>query len=174
MECPFCSHDNLEGADQCARCEADLTDELAGVASHDIEHNLMHTHLDELLSQDFLTVRSDCPVAEAVRAMVQKGFPCAMVVDDGDICGIFTERDALNKLAVEYARKSAHAVSEFMTANPETLDVDAPVAFALNLMVVGGYRHLPIVRDGKLAGIVSVKHIFAYLSRQFGDVVAQS
>lgn len=173
MECPFCSHENLEGVDQCARCEADLTDELAGVASHDIEENLMHTHLDELLSQDFLTVRSDCPVVEAVRAMEQNGFHCAVVIDEGDIRGIFTERDALNKLAIEYTRVSARPVSEFMTANPETLDADAPVAFALNLMVVGGYRHLPIVRDGKLAGVVSVKHIFAYLSRQFSDVVNQ-
>lgn len=174
MECPFCSHDNLEGVDHCARCEADLADELAGVASHDIEHNLMHTQLDELLSQDFLSVPSDRPVADVVRAMGQKGSHCAVVVDDGDIRGIFTERDALNKLALEYARASTHPVSEFMTANPETLDADAPVAFALNLMVVGGYRHLPVVRDGALAGIVSVKHIFAYLSRQFSGVVTRS
>ena len=174
MECPFCSQDNLEGADQCARCDADLTDALVGVDSHDIEQSLMHTQLDELLSQDFLTVRSDCPVVEVVRAMGRNGYHCAVVVDDGDIRGIFTERDALNKLAVEYARESGHPVSKFMTANPETLDADAPVAFALNLMVVGGYRHLPIVRDGGLAGVVSVKHIFAYLSRQFGDVVTQS
>ena len=50
-----------------------------------------------------------------------------------------------------------------MTPNPETLADDAPVAFALNRMMVGGYRHVPILREGRPAGVLSVRDILGYL-----------
>ena len=61
-------------------------------------------------------------------------------------------------------------VSGFMTAPPETLEPDAKVAFAVQRMAVGGYRHIPIVGGGgELGGIVSVRDILRYLTDKMGE-----
>jgi CBS domain-containing protein len=61
-----------------------------------------------------------------------------------------------------------------MTPRPETLKAGDPLAFALNRMMVGGYRHIPIEEDGKLAGIVSVRHVLKYLTSRFPDAIPES
>ena len=62
-------------------------------------------------------------------------------------------------------------VSDHMTANPVTLQADDPVAYALNRMMVGGYRHIPVQRDGKLVGVASVRDILGYLVKRFPELV---
>ena len=64
--------------------------------------------------------------------------------------GIFSERDALMRLNVDAAQLAGRPMREFMTASPDTLETDAPIAFALHKMDVGGYRHMPIMTDGKV------------------------
>jgi len=172
MNCPLCGCDNLEGADACSRCGADLRDGEALAATSDLERELLHCSLGDLAADGYIEVSPECSVAETVRRWHQQGCHCAIVVESGRIVGIFTERDLLMKLAHRFAEAADAPVRDYMTPDPVTLNCDDPAAFALNRMMVGGYRHIPIQRDGALAGMVSVRDILAYLARQFEDVIA--
>ncbi len=59
-----------------------------------------------------------------------------------------------------------------MTADPESLTGDAPIGFAVNLMAVGGYRHVPIIENDKLTGIISVRDVMSSMSKWYPDIVA--
>jgi len=84
------------------------------------------------------------------------------------VAGIFTERDALVKLNVRAAELRGRPVSEFMTRSVETLELSDRIAFALQKMDVGGYRHIPILHQGRVTGIVSVRRILDYITAALG------
>ena len=169
MKCPFCNFENLEGVDQCARCSVDLTDPDDLRDRSEIELDLLNRPLGELIAQDYVTVDRNLSVCEVVQRLNEHDRHFAIVLDGDVIAGIFTERDILYKLADQFDARADTRVSEFMTPDPETLQCDDPVAFGLNRMMVGGYRHIPIERDGKLAGVVSVRDILGYMLDRFGD-----
>lgn len=171
MQCPFCNHDNIEGLDQCAQCNADLADVDSVKEESDIELDLLRRPLGDLVAQDYATASPDLTVGEVVRLLNDNGQHCAIILEGDRIAGIFTERDILQKIAGQFDRRADAPVARYMTPNPATLQYDDPVAFGLNRMMIGGYRHIPIVRDGKLAGVVSVRAILGYLAGRCGDVV---
>ncbi len=106
--------------------------------------------------------------ADAVRAMGERGIGCVLVVDQGRLVGIFTERDLLMKVVVAGKRPEDFRVTDVMTPQPETLRPDDTIAFALNLMSVGGYRHIPLVdAEGKPQGVLSVKDIVNFFVEHF-------
>ena len=57
-------------------------------------------------------------------------------------------------------------ISQFMTADPVTLETSDKIAYALHKMNVGGYRHMPILFEGKLAGVISIRDILRYLTER--------
>ncbi len=95
---------------------------------------------------------------------------CVLVGREGKLIGIFTERDLLTK---DFFRSDSHtvAVETVMTKNPETLEVDDSIAFALNKMSVGGYRHIPIMQGGRPVGVLSVRDIVDFLVDLFPEDV---
>jgi CBS domain-containing protein len=127
-------------------------------------------------------------VAEAVRAMKEKGIGGILVQENERLVGIFTERDLLNKLIGSGRDLDQTPVADVMTAETEALPVDADIAFALRMMGEGiphlsllsqqefalrmmgegGYRRIPLVdEDDRPVGILSVKHIISYLAEFF-------
>lgn len=112
-----------------------------------------------------VTVKAADPVGEAIRQMQQGHFGAVLVLAaDGKLAGIFTERDVLFKLANKGKDWSKEPVSAHMTPNPEALPYDASLAFALNMMTEGGYRHIPIVdKDGNAVAICSMKDVVRYI-----------
>jgi len=93
-------------------------------------------------------------VQEACRTMRARRVGCVVVVEDGRPVGIFTGRDAVTLLADR--RAASHlTVAEVMTRRPLCLTPDATALDALRCMQDGGFRHVPIVRDGRLVGVVS-------------------
>jgi CBS domain-containing protein len=93
---------------------------------------------------------------------------CLLVEDGGKLIGIFTERDILTKLVGTGYDPGKVSVDGVMTRNPETLTPEDPIAFALQLMSVGGFRHVPLVdSEGRPVGILSVKDIVDYLAEHF-------
>ena len=174
MLCPSCHADNIDGADQCVECESDLTVLDVPEGKTSIERRLMSDHISRLIPRDPLKISPDTSVREAIERIVKTGRNCALVVDaDGTIVGLFTERDVLNRVALQYDTVADHPVREFMTADPERLCPNDPVVFGLNRMMVGGYRHIPIEEEGKALGVVSVRHILGYIAEQFPDVFAR-
>src|SRR3712207_8751854 len=91
------------------------------------------------------------------------------VVDGERLVGVFSVRDIVTRVGTAYAAKRTRPVREFMTPNPETLPPDAPINFAINMMDVGGYRHVPIVQHGHLLGVVSTREVIKYLIRHGPD-----
>ena len=88
-----------------------------------------------------------------------------LITKDDDLLGIFTERDVLMRLNVDADQLSDRPISDFMTPNPNAGDHDK-IAFALQKMDVGGYRHIPILTDGRLTGVISLRDVLKYISDQ--------
>ncbi len=165
MTCPSCGGDNLEGVIDCVTCGQPLSEFTQSEPSTAVERSLLLDRVAVLNPKAPIHVPPDTPVRDVLRTLVDRGIGCVIVSDGGKPIGIFSERDALMKLGTNTASLADRPVSEFMTAAPETLAMGAKVAFALQRMDVGGYRHLPIVDDaGTLTGIISVRDILRYLA----------
>lgn len=173
MECPVCHGENIDGVDVCEHCQADLRTTAAPVDSA-VESALLTDELGRLSPARPITVSPATTVAEAVRVMVAGGVGCVLVTEGDRLRGIFTERDVLLKVAHRYDQCAARPVRDFMTPDPESLGPDAPIGFALNLMAIGGYRHVPIVHDGRATGIISVRDVLRYMSAWYPDILGAS
>ena len=111
-------------------------------------------------------------VGDVVRRMQEHRIGCVLVVAQGKIAGIFTERDLLLKVIGAPYDLEQTPVEEFMTNAPEAMRLIDTIAYALNKMSLGGFRHIPIVDDnGRPVGIVSVKDIVDYIAEFFGAEV---
>jgi CBS domain-containing protein len=109
------------------------------------------------MSRDLLVIDPDERVSEAARRMVARGVGAVLVMDGDRLEGILTERDILKAVATGFAEDAR--VREWMTRHPETIDGSEATGQAAALMIHGGFRHLPVVEDGKIAGIVSIRDL---------------
>lgn len=107
--------------------------------------------------QEPVTASTTTTVKEAARLMRQHNIGALMVVDGKKLVGVFTERDGLFRVLAEALDGQTTQLSTVMTANPQTISPDLGFTAALQMMHEGGYRHLPVVEDGRLLGIVSVR-----------------
>ena len=94
-------------------------------------------------------------VSKAARMMATKNVGAIMVVTGGRLVGIFTERDVVFRVVAPGLDATATRLSDVMTPAPQTVAPDKPFGYALIVMQERGFRHLPVVRDGKPVGIVS-------------------
>ena len=168
IACPYCGSENTEGSDICDQCQHSLTDMSRPQPSSSVERGLLKDRIESLASVPPLTVGPKAPVGEVLKKMVDKSIGCVMVVEGDTLLGIFSERDALMKLNVDAARMSDQPISSVMTANPITLTSKDNIAYALHKMNVGGYRHVPILTQGQLTGVISIRDILAYLTQRLG------
>ena len=107
--------------------------------------------------QEVVTAAADTTVLSAAKLMKQHKTGAVMVVEGGRLVGIFTERDALYRVVAD-GRDAAHTqLSEIMTRSPQTLDPDKSFAEALHIMQIGGFRHVPVVEDGRPIGVVTAR-----------------
>jgi signal-transduction protein with cAMP-binding, CBS, and nucleotidyltransferase domain len=108
--------------------------------------------------QKILTAAAEITVAEATRLMKKRTLGAVMIVDDhGRLLGIFTERDAVYRVLAEGRDPKTTKLSEVMSANPQTIAPDKPFGHALLMMFEGGFRHVPVVENGKPVGMVSTR-----------------
>ena len=96
-------------------------------------------------------------VADAARLMKKHDVGALMIVDSGRLTGIFTERDALFRVIAEARDPGTTLVADVMTSKPQTITPDKAVGHALLMMYEGGFRHVPVVEDGKPVGMVSAR-----------------
>src|SRR5262249_41919153 len=102
--------------------------------------------------------------------MRAKSVGCVLVCLEGAVVGIFTERDLMRRVMAQ-GKPLSTPVSEGMTAGPVTVDPKDPIGAATRRLEEGGYRHLPVVHNGKAVGILSVKRIVHYLVEHFPATV---
>jgi signal-transduction protein with cAMP-binding, CBS, and nucleotidyltransferase domain len=109
------------------------------------------------MSRELLTAQPDEPIAEAAQHMVARGVGAVLVMDGKRLDGILTERDILKAVAVG-ATENAR-VRDWMTRSPETIEASDSTGHAAALMIHGGFRHLPVLDGGAVAGIISIRDL---------------
>jgi len=145
----------------------------------------------DIMTLGAATVRPDTPLLEAAQLMLHHGISGVPVVDaDGRLVGMVTERDLLRRAetgtehrrprwltflmdpaarAEDYVRSHGRKVSDVMSHDPESVAPDAPLTDAVELMERRGFKRLPVVRDGKVIGIVSRANFLRVLARRLED-----
>lgn len=103
----------------------------------------------------FLKTAPETLVSKAAKLMAAKNAGAIMVVEADCLVGIFTERDIAFRVVAQGLDPQATQLADVMTRAPYTVDPDKPFGYALLVMQENGFRHLPVVQDGKLIGIVS-------------------
>ena len=108
-------------------------------------------------NQHPVTASADMTVAAASRLMKHKRVGAILVVENGRLAGIFTERDALFRVIAEGLAPETTKLAEVMTHDPRTIAPDRPFGHALHLMYEGEFRHVPVVENGRPLGVVSAR-----------------
>lgn len=167
MICPSCGYKNIPGSDECESCHEDLASLDGVVPKTKMEKVLMEDPISRLQPRAPAMVRKGASVLEAVQKMNAGKMGCVLVTDNEGLTGILTERDVVFKLLDSGKDLSKVTVEKVMTVDPVSLSEEDTLAYAVNKMSVGGYRHIPITRDGKPVGIISVRDVLRYLSKLF-------
>jgi CBS domain-containing protein len=128
-----------------------------------LAQNLRANRVGSLRLREICRVGLVTSIQDVVQAMVRGRAGCALVMDGHALVGIFTEHDFLKRVVARSIDPS-RPVHEVMTTDPKTIDQQATVLAAIELMESGGYRHLPVVGEaGKPIGVVSAGDIVRYL-----------
>ncbi len=117
---------------------------------------------DIVSDQDILEFAGDASVRDAVRRMAARNVNSAVISDGERIAGIFTGTDLIGKVVAMGLDPDATALSQVMTPNPETVGPHDNAIEALHRMHDGGFRHLPVVDNHKLVGVVSRRDFLGY------------
>jgi CBS domain-containing protein len=133
----------------------------------------LHRPVRELPAQaPAITCERSATVRQAIEAMQSARTGCLLVLDQGHLVGIFTERDILCKVAAQDVDIDHLLVEALMTPNPESLHVDDALVHALNQMHLDGYRHIPLLDDqGRPTRVVSERDIVDSLATLFAQDV---
>lgn len=169
MRCPLCGLENIAGADECAACGQSL--EICPPESRTpVEEGLQAMAVAALEPVPPVCLDPTTPVFEAIQLMAERNIGSVLITQAGALLGIFSERDALLKVAARLAELDQRPVREFMTPAPDTLTPEDPIVFALNRMVVGDYRHLPICHGKRTVGIISARDVLRYVTCHFPEL----
>jgi CBS domain-containing protein len=161
MICPACGTENIQGDDLCVNCGTELAGSDKPQPGSTFARRLLEEHLSALVNVELLSVEPSLPAAGAVRQMRERNIGSAVVEEDGRVVGVFTELDALLKLTDGAEERTP--VGTLMTRDPVVLRPDDSVAVAIHKMAVGGFRHIPLVTDGRATGIVTARDLFRHI-----------
>jgi len=114
----------------------------------------------ELMNRTVVTVGPDAPVAEAAGRMVRAKVGSTIVLQDTFLAGILTERDVL-RAAASGKDLATSTVSEWMTRDPQWVSPSTSADKAAQLMMLNGFRHLPVMDGRHVCGVVSLRELFA-------------
>jgi len=185
VSCPACGTQNLPGDDICINCGAELASTDAAETSAASISPLLSRPLGSLAMGRVATIEANMPVGGALSAMHEQGIDCLLVMDEGRLIGVFTERDAVLKLADRrlsigaIRRRFMHAVrhvrlgsrtltSDVMTPDPVVLQADETVAVAIHKMAVGGFRHIPVLDGDQPVGVIAASDVFRHVVEHAG------
>lgn len=113
-------------------------------------------HILERKGQEIWSVSTASTVFDALSAMADKNIGALVVVDDGEVVGIVSERDYARKVILEGKESRDTPVGAIMTPDPVTVTRDASVQSCMELMTDNRFRHLPVMDGDELVGVVSI------------------
>ena len=107
--------------------------------------------------RNLLKASPQMPVIKAAQSMARKNVGAVLVIERDCLVGIFTERDVVFRVVAQGLNPVTTRLREVMTPSPQVIAPSKPFGLALFMMHEGGFRHLPVVDDGKVTGIVSAR-----------------
>jgi CBS domain-containing protein len=148
--------------------EQQIAQEQAHAEGH-LEARVLHRPIRELPTlQPAITLERSATVRDAVEAMQKASVSCVLVVDQGRLAGIFTERDVITKVVAQAIDIDHVQMQEVMHPDPDSLGMEDDLVYALHQMSLGEYRPLPVVDDQRRPiALVSMQAIIAYLLALF-------
>jgi CBS domain-containing protein len=166
MICPSCCHKNLPGDEVCKHCNQPLTPFDLPQPENLVERSVMHDQVKTLKQQAPVTIAHSATVGESVALMLSSNVGAVLIVDDaGRLIGIFSERDLLKRVVGVVPDHEKLPITQFMTPRPECVSLTDTLNFVLQKMDAGGYRHVPVLEDGKPVGIISARDMLRFLTR---------
>jgi CBS domain-containing protein len=116
------------------------------------------------------TASPDTPVHEAIEELIKLHVGCLLIEEQGKLIGVFTDRDVLNKVALEYDQMKDKPVTEVMTPNPAFVYESDSSGAALSVMAVSGFRHVPVTDiNQKVLGIISPQRVTTFLRKHLSS-----
>ena len=126
---------------------------------------------DVMEQKALITAAPDTTVSKAAQLMARRKVGAVLVLEHNVLVGIFTERDVVFRVIAQGREARTTLLSEVMTVRPQTVDPDKSFGYALLLMHEHGFRHLPVVENDRLLGIVSARNA---LDPDLEEFVAES
>jgi CBS domain-containing protein len=126
----------------------------------------MATVHDLVKDRRVYSIDAEKSVLEAARFMMEHSIGALPVLRNGELVGIFSERDVMNRVVAVGRTPGTTRVAEVMTANPRAVDIHESVEECLFLMKEYGFRHLPVVSGKELKGLISLRDLLLKASRQ--------
>ncbi len=117
---------------------------------------------DLLQNQVTISAQTHQTVLEVARLMVEHNIGAVPVLAQGELIGIFSERDLMNRVVVERKDPARTPVSEVMTGDPLTVQPSDSLETCMTLMRRRGFRHLPVCSGRELRGVVSLRDILLH------------
>ncbi|MSQ95416.1 MAG: CBS domain-containing protein [Gemmataceae bacterium] len=166
MICPSCCQKNLPGDDVCRHCKQPLTSFDRPQPENQVERSLMYDQVKTLKQKPPVTMSHSATIGDAMALMVAANVGALLIVDEvGRLVGIFSERDLLKKIVGDVADYVNLPITQFMTPRPESVATTDTLNFVLQKMDAGGYRHVPVLENGKPVGIISARDMLRFLTR---------
>jgi CBS domain-containing protein len=122
----------------------------------------MSTLRDLVKDRKVYSVEATRTVLEAARFMMEHNIGALPVLRNGELAGIVSERDIMNRVVAVGRTPGTTAVSEVMTANPRAVALDEDIEECLFIMREFGFRHLPIVDGKELKGLISLRDVLTH------------
>jgi CBS domain-containing protein len=110
------------------------------------------------------SVSSDASVYSAIELMAEKGIGALLVIDDGRLVGVLSERDYARKVILQGKASKETLIREIMSGSPITIRMDTSVEEAMRIMTEHHIRHLPVINsEGKVGGVVSLGDLVSWI-----------
>ncbi len=113
-------------------------------------------HLLDAKGRDIISIQPDASVLDAIKLMADKGIGALIVVDAGKLTGIVSDRDYARKVIIKGRASEATPVADIMTVDVITASSQKTVNECMEMMTAKKCRHLPVVDDGELVGMISI------------------
>ncbi|MSR78496.1 MAG: CBS domain-containing protein [Candidatus Omnitrophica bacterium] len=170
IKCISCGHLNIDGSERCEECLHSLMHlKLPGAKKDDqIQSVMMAEPVGNLLTgEDLLVANVTDTIQKVIKIFRKAKKNCVLVYEQKHLVGILSNRDILKKVAGKYKDLSKVHVGAVMTSVPEFVKASDPIAYVINKMAMGGFRHLPVLNeDGTPISIVTVQDVLSYLSNR--------
>lgn len=114
---------------------------------------------DAVANRDLPSIQSGATVRQAAHVLDQFNVGALVVLKDGALVGLLSERDIIRKCVSQNLHSDDTTVDAIMTENPRTVEADSGLNDAIKLLSEGGFRHLPVMKDGACIAMLSIRDI---------------